>query len=354
MWTDEPVPSSPAFKILALDGGGILGAFTASFLADIERRLDCKVGDYFDLVAGTSTGGIIAAAVAAGEPASKIVGFYKDRGPRIFRRQSFGWPGDMAAWIPNRLLGIFGLDLQSIVKPSYGSQELAGALAEVFGDRTINDINRCRLLLTAVDLVQGKTVVFKTPHLENMIRDRHYRLADAVLATTAAPTFFMPGQIAGKGAYADGGLWANNPSMVALTEAIRISETCRRPADPKFRLSSIYCLSVGTGKGQYFHKPKRPPGVGWWLAGKKIITVMMTSQAQGVDFQTRHILGNRYHRVDYDVPDPSWTLDNVQRIDDLIDFGEKKAAEALPSLRSTFFSTRAVPYIPFAETTATA
>lgn len=340
------------FRILSLDGGGILGAFTASFLADVERRLNCKVGDHFDLIAGTSTGGIIAAAVAAGEPASRIVKFYKERGPRIFQRQTFGFFWDLCAWPLNWLvLGRFGLDLQSIVKPNYGSDDLAGALKEVFGDRTIGDITRSRLLLTSVDLVQGQTVVFKTPHLADMIRDRHYRLADAVLATTAAPTFFKPSQIAGKGAYADGGLWANNPSMVALTEAIRISETCRRPADPQFTLNSVYCLSVGTGKGLYFHKPKRPPGVGWWLAGKKIITVMMTSQAQGVDFQTGHILGDRYHRVDYTVPHPSWTLDSVERIDDLIDLGEKKAAEELGALRDVFFSAPADPYSPFADAT---
>lgn len=339
---DEP-PARP-FRILSLDGGGILGAFTASFLADIERRLRCRVADHFDLIAGTSTGGIIAAALAAGEPASRIVEFYRERGPRIFTRQKFGPWGEVAACLPNLMLSRIGLDLQSILYPSYASDALNSALDEVFGDRRIGDLLSCRLLLPAVDLVQGKTVVFKTPHLENMIRDRHYRVAETVAATAAAPTFFRPSQIGGKGAYADGGVWANNPSMVAVAEAIKISETCRRPCDEKFSLKSVYCLSIGTGRGQYFAKPGKLTGVAWWLAGKKIISLLMTSQAQGVDFQARYVLGNRYHRVDYTIPDQSWTLDNAGVIEDLIDFGEKQVAVELPKLESVFFKTKAVPY----------
>src|SRR4051794_5668730 len=94
--TDEP---GGRFRILSLDGGGILGAFSASFLADIERRLCCRIADHFDLIAGTSTGGIIAAALAAGEPAARVVDFYKSRGPLIFTRERFGPWGEAAAFL---------------------------------------------------------------------------------------------------------------------------------------------------------------------------------------------------------------------------------------------------------------
>ncbi len=336
------------FRLLSLDGGGILGAFAAAFLADVERRLGCRIADHFDLIAGTSTGGIIAAALAAGEPADRVVRFYSEWGPRIFRRQKFGPWGELLAWFPNLFLRRKGLDVQSLFMPNYSPVELAAALREVFGEKTIGELTRTRILLTSVDLVQGKTVVFKTPHLPNLIRDRHYRIADAVLASTAAPTFFPPAQIAGKGAYADGGVWANNPAMVAVVEAIKIGEACVRPCDPRVSLDRVACLSIGTGRGQYIANPGRtPPGVAWWLGGQKIFTVLMTSQAQGVDFQTKYVLGDRYHRVDFDVKDPSWKLDSVNVIDDLIHLGEARAAEAASGLQEAFFATTTVPYHPY-------
>jgi hypothetical protein len=76
---------------------------------------------------------------------------------------------------------------------------------------------------------------------------------------------------------------------------------------------------------------------------------MTTSQAQSLDFQARYVLGDRYHRVDYAVHDPSWTLDNVRVIDDLIDLGEKQAAVELPKWQDLFFGTKAVPYQPYPD-----
>jgi hypothetical protein len=112
----DEAPGRP-FRILSLDGGGIRGAFTAAFLADIERRLGCRVADHFDLIAGTSTGGIIAAALAAGEPASRVVEFYRSRGPRIFTRPEPGRLQRVLAYLPDRLLARVGLDVQSLLAP---------------------------------------------------------------------------------------------------------------------------------------------------------------------------------------------------------------------------------------------
>jgi uncharacterized protein len=224
------------------------------------------------------------------------------------------------------------------------------ALAAVFGDKKIGDVTACRLLIPTADLVQGKPWVWKTPHLKSLIRDRHYPIVDALMATTAAPTYFRPASSEKGGRFADGGVWANNPTMAAIVDAIRISSECvRERVDPCFDLKSVYVLSVGTGKATLFTKPPElGGGVVWWGA-RKGIELVMSTQAQGVHHQARQILGNRYHRVDFDVPDASWTLDNIHLINDLIHLGNAKGAENVAELQPVFFSERTVPYTPFGD-----
>jgi len=253
----EPMSS---FRILSLDGGGIRGAFTAGFLAEIERRTGRSVAEHFDLLAGTSTGGIIAAALALGEPAEKVEMMYRIRGVSIFtRRQSVKLSlfRRLGLWAVRRKFPDF--DSDNLFQPKYNTEPLLEALLEVFGHRTLEQM-RHRLVLPSVDLVKGQTVVFKTPHFPGLIRDRDVRVVDAVLATTAAPTYFPCARIAQGTAYIDGGLWANNPAMVAIAEAAKISHECGSlngvgHAD----LSDIHMLSVGTGHQPYFISP--PTGV---------------------------------------------------------------------------------------------
>lgn len=338
-----------AFRILSLDGGGIRGAFTAAFLADIEERLACRVCDYFDLIAGTSTGGIIAAALASGEPASKIVNFYREHGPRIFTRakQSKGLMRGVRDWFTDRLLRRHGIDSDWLRSPKYNAGALLESLEGVFGERTIESL-RCRIVIPSMDLTKGQTVVFKTPHRPDLFRDRGYRIVDVISATTAAPTYFPHATFGAGGAYVDGGVWANNPTMVALVEALRIGRECRRPRiDPIFELDSVQILSVGTGEAKcIFQPPERGGGVAWWLAGPLIELVGM-SQAQGVHFQSEYVLDDRYHRVDFDLPDKSWKLDCTDVINQLIHIGHEKAVEQLASIRPTFFRARTIPYVPF-------
>lgn len=343
-------PATRPFRILSLDGGGILGAFSAAFLAEIEKRIGGPIAGHFDLVAGTSTGAIIAAALAAGEPASKVVAFYTERGPRIFTRPKPNLMTRLFAFAPNLALKKMGLDYHSLRNPKYETGELSKAVNEVFGAKTIGDVRQTRLLIPTVDMVPGQTVVFKTPHLPGMVRDRHYRIAETILATTAAPTYFHPATVAGKGAYADGGVWANNPSMVAVAEAVRIAEVCNRPrVDRPFSLSDVHCLSVGTGTLQYFANPSRGTGIAWWMSGTRIFTVMMASQSQGTHFQMRYILGDRYKRVDFGVPDAAWTLDNASVLSELVHLGERKAQEEYGAVKDRFLTGPAVPYEPYPE-----
>lgn len=223
------------FRILSLDGGGIRGAFGAGFLACLEERLQCRVSEFFDLIAGTSTGAIIAAAVAMGEPASRIKQFYRERGSVIFRRPwerpaPSLWEGLKRSvrrapiWCANRRLRRFGIDYDWLLHPKYDGDELRRSLVEVFGEHTLEAVRRSRLVIPSVDLTRGHTVVFKTPHMPGLVRDRRYRIVDVLLATTAAPTYLPHATIGNGSAYVDGGIWANNPGEGKLRMQFGVDE----------------------------------------------------------------------------------------------------------------------------------
>jgi uncharacterized protein len=343
-------PSS--FRILALDGGGIRGAFTAAFLADIEERLGAQISQYFDLIAGTSTGAIIAAALTAGEPVRRVLEFYRERGPLIFQRPSRPMTptSRLRKWFVNKCLSKTGIDEDWLWHPKYQAQALQDSLVEVFGDRTMEDLTCSRAVIPAVDLVKGQTVVFKTPHLPGLVRDRRYRIVDVLLATTAAPTYFPHATFGIGSAFVDGGVWANNPTMLAISEALRIGKLCNRPRDPDVDLDSISVLSIGTGRTMYFAKPPAAGGgVAWWLA--PLIELVSVTQAQGVSFESAYILDESYCRIDFDVPNGSWKLDSVDVVDELIHLGRAKAPELFADIHNRFLRSPTARYIPFEDIT---
>lgn len=353
------------FRILSLDGGGIRGAFIASYLTQIEESLKIRLADYFDIIAGTSTGGIIAAGLAMHIPASQILAFYRNRGPEIFTRPKRPWPKGWSNWAKwafcapirapycfaaNRLLRRASVDHDWLWGSKYQSDSLRSAVDEVFKDAKIGEA-RTRLMIPSVDLTQGKPVIFKTPHLPLFTRDRHYRFADAVMSTTAAPTYFPHASIKPDSAYVDGGIWANNPSMCAVAEAIRIHQECSRDEDPKFNLQSIYLLSLGTGETPPpAHSPTKGAGIVWWAP--KLFNLVSNTQALGIDVQTRYVLGNRYHRVDYKLPNGVWSLDSIDTLGQLIHFGDARFHETFGTIQPMFFTEKATPYTPFPDVAA--
>jgi uncharacterized protein len=126
------------FRILSLDGGGIKGAFTAAVLAEWEKHTGRVIVDHFDLVAGTSTGGIIALGLGLGLTAGEILEFYKKQGPKIF-------PNMMAQ---QKL----SLNMRHLWEPKYSAEPLRAALKVVFGEKRLKD-SKCRLLIPAYDVV---------------------------------------------------------------------------------------------------------------------------------------------------------------------------------------------------------
>jgi hypothetical protein len=136
------------FRILSLDGGGIRGAFTASLLAEIEARLGIRIGDYFDLVAGTSTGAMIAVAVAAGIPASTIAELYENVGPDIFRPRPDYKPQKLRYRVPFAMIrrGLRkrnSVRLDDVLQTKYDPARLKAALTEVFGEDKVGKLGKC-------------------------------------------------------------------------------------------------------------------------------------------------------------------------------------------------------------------
>ncbi len=335
------------FKILSLDGGGVRGAFIAAFLAKIQEHLDEPIVRYFDLIAGTSTGGLIAVALAMGLSPNDVLNLYRDHASLIFGRAT----PRLSAWkrcTIDTLLKFVApaFDAEWFMHSKFDAGPLREQLRASLGDQSLENA-LCRLTIPAVDLIGAKVIVFKTPHRPSFIRDRRYLARDVVLATTAAPSYFPHASINPGSAYSDGGLWANNPAIVAYVEAIKISQDCNRPGiDRTFGPGDIEMLSIGTGKRSYFARPGADDtGISWW--GPRLLNVMGEAQSEGIHWQMVYLLGDRYSRIDYEIPDGEWGLDSVDVLNELIHIGEQKAVENHARLRSSILANAEARYIPF-------
>ena len=193
------------FKILSLDGGGIRGLYTAAVLRHFEEAFG-PIGDYFDMICGTSTGGLLALALSKGIPAAQIVAFYTQQGPTIFPVKKF--------W--NEARGKFR---QYVGNGKYGNGPLEEALKSVLGETQMSEANTL-LCIPSYNLTSGRPRIFKYPHLEGHNYPTKYgSMLEAALATSAAPTYF-PVKFINNCYYTDGGVWANNPVLCGIQEAL--------------------------------------------------------------------------------------------------------------------------------------
>jgi uncharacterized protein len=239
---EQPWPSDRLFRILSIDGGGIRGVFPAAYLAELERRfLDGRsIATCFDMVAGTSTGGIIALALAHGMSAAQALQIYEDRGERIFPPLS-GW----RKW--RRLL-------RWVSRPKHDQSVLKGELLSIFRDKLLDDAVT-RLVIPSFEGRHGEPFLYKTPHHPDYQKDRHKKFAHVALQTTAAPSYY-PGVDDDGYVMVDGGVWANNPVMNALVDALACYDVPRE---------NIRILSIGTGEATFtVGEDARQGGVRHW------------------------------------------------------------------------------------------
>ena len=342
------------FRILTFNGGGIRGAFGVAFLARLEELTGTPVVDHFDLIAGTSTGAIIAASLALGLPARELERFYREDGGEIFHaREPYRARGLIRPIYPlaSRVLRRrTGQGMDHFFRARYCPYRLRTALTKVFGKQTLGDLTRARVIIPTVNLSLGQARVFRTPHLPAAEADRELPIVDVLRAATAAPTYF-PHKIMPDGhAYCDGGIWANAPAVVAVAEAMKIRQLCNRPAcDPAFDMSTIRLLSIGTGRTTYSLKPPgADAGLLYWAS--RIAEVMGISQMQGVQLPMEFVLGDRYHPVDFDLPSRSWSLDGVEHIPELMALGHESAEAHSSKIEEQFLVGPAVSYEPYQET----
>lgn len=196
------------FKILSIDGGGIKGLYSASVLQHLEERYG-TLSDYFDMICGTSTGGLIALGLSLKIPAKDLVKFYTEKGPLIFpERRKYFW------------LRWYDFARQSAFFGKFSDRALKAALIEVFGDKLIGESNNL-LCIPSYLVTEGKPRVFKKDYGELDCDDKT-RYVDVALATSAAPTFFPLAEleIYDNCQFIDGGVWANNPTLVGYVEAM--------------------------------------------------------------------------------------------------------------------------------------
>ena len=282
-------------RVLSIDGGGIRGLIPAVVLAEIERRTGRRVAQMFDLIAGTSTGGILAAALTCpgddGAPkyrAEELIDLYVTEGPAIFDRD-----------LLKRVTSAEGL-----IDERYGSDGLEEALREYVGEVRLSQ-TIVPVLLTAYEIERRRAFFFRTERAR-AAPDHDFALADAAHATSAAPTYFEPVQVAdvaGAATYAlvDGGVFAANPAMCAWTDLVRDG---RAP-----EVEVLASLGTGTAIRPIPFDEARGWGQLEWA--QPIIDVLFSGAAETVDFQLGQLLGDRYVRLQQRLESASDDLDDA-------------------------------------------
>jgi len=272
-------------KVLSIDGGGIRGIIPAIVLAEIERRTGKRIAEMFDLVAGTSTGGILALGLTKpgqdGKPeysAKKLIELYETEGGKIF---------SIPVW--HRVHSGWGLAEEKY--PSEGIEEVA---KEYFGDVRLAQAYK-EVLVAAYEIEKRGPWFFKRRKALDLDEGFNPFMREVARATSAAPTYFEPLQLKvgslGNRAFIDGGVHSNNPAMCAYVEAIKI-----HPEEKDFLV-----VSLGTGEPTRNMPYEEVKGWGLALWAQPILNVVFDGVADTVDYQLRELLvsesdNRRYYR----------------------------------------------------------
>lgn len=287
------------FRVLSIDGGGMRGVYTATFLDALERSFIQKrnlpqgldIGKAFQLIVGTSTGAIIGCGLAKGVSPAEIANIYAEKGSSIF---------------PKKMPSKFGVDLwkQAKKRPQYlrqGDAALTNALQETFEDTTISQIWEERgiaLVIPAINMINYRSWAFKTAHdPESERRDDKYTLVDVCRASSAAPLYRSlaaipkPNDESCYDVFCDGGLWANNPVLVALVEALKMVGDRNEEIE-------LYCLgSCGKPEGALIDKKDVHRGLFEWKLGGEAASVSIAAQEYAFDMIAKFLLPHLKKKV---------------------------------------------------------
>lgn len=321
------------FRILSIDGGGIRGIIPAQLLITLEQMLkqetgdkDARLGDYFDLVAGTSTGGILACIYLCPDPgkpgrprfsAEEAVDLYFERGDEIFH---------IPLWHKIRTGG-------GIFDEKYPATGLEEALQDYLGDLRLSElIKPC--LIPAYD-IKRRAAYFFTQHDAIKNPGRDFLLREVSRATSAAPTYFECAN-AKSGTQVtyptiDGGVFANNPALCAYAEA--------RTMGKKPTAKEMVILSLGTGQVEtpYYYDEAKDWGAVQWI--RPVLSIMMTAVSETVDYQLKQMFDavkapGQYLRLQSDLPLENADMDNAElgNLRALKEIGQETAEKRRPDL----------------------
>lgn len=279
-----PSPSADApVRVLSLSGGGFLGLYTAVVLEGLEAQAGEPLGRRFDLIAGTSIGGVLALALAFEVPMSRLVALFVEHGPAVFSSR------ELPRGPVSRLLDLG----RAVLGPKYSGDALREALQHELRGRCLRDALH-RVVVPAVDVGLCQTKVFKTPHAPASEGDGDLAALDVAMAACAAPAYFPCVRI-GRRQYADGGLFAVAPDQVALHELEHFVG---------IGAERVAMLSIGTATAHY-----RPPegvraeaGAMGWLSSGRLVLTLISVQQQHVQAMMEDRLADRYLRLDADWP----------------------------------------------------
>lgn len=275
--------------VLSIDGGGIRGVIPAIVLAELEKRLNKPVATMFDLICGTSTGGILALGLVkdngAGEPqytANDLAKIYQDKGRDIFQRSFWQGMSSVGSLMDEKYSA---KGLESVLKDYFENEPLGAALKNV--------------MVTTYDIQNREPMFLKSWHPKH--KSLEMRLAGR--ATSAAPTYFEPAltPVAGSvKALIDGGVFINNPAVSAYVEALRL-----------FPGEEVFVLSLGTGelvRPIAFNEAKDWGKAGWMLP---VLDCMFDGVSDAANYQLNLLLDSNYMRLQTDLSLASDDMDNA-------------------------------------------
>lgn len=291
----RPEQQTKPFRVLTIDGGGMRGLYSATVLRTLVSRYDkayhtseADIGGAFDLICGTSTGSILACGLAAGVSISTLSELYVEHGSTIFPapipdsklQKRFG---------PIKFKALVPWSVKHRSNPSGSAVQLKAVLDKMFHDETLGLLYKRRnigLCLPTVNAGTQQAVVLKTPHDPDKHRDDSFLLADVCMASSAAPIFLPihkmknPNNSTGEINYVDGGLWANNPVLIGLIEALHVTGG-NRP----IQIVSVGTCNAPTGDPSAISDPNW--GLMQWKAGVGIVEMSMSAQSTGQAFAAR-------------------------------------------------------------------
>jgi uncharacterized protein len=319
-------------RVLSIDGGGIRGVIPATILVALEERIqdisgnpNARLIDYFDFLAGTSTGGIITAILntpISAEQATTpkystkdVISFYQTKGSSIFK----------ARWLA-KLFGSIGL-----ADEKYSARSLEEILHENLGESWLSNLMK-PCLIPAYNLEQGRTYFFcPHDHQSGKKEAKDFMTRDVCRATSAAPSYFEPARIrnaeSNYSPFIDGGVFANNPTLCAMAEVGK--------AKGAFSPNEMFILSLGTGRVQMSYSFNRWKKAIALLIVPELINIMMDGVSETTHFITRKLfdnlgVGNQYVRLDPILNDTGMAqMDNVKpsNIAKLQELGRQVVAE---------------------------